>query len=336
MAISILCPGCTVQLGLPDEAVGATVACPRCGTNMRVPRPASPPVPPPPPPRPRDEEKPRPRRLERDEEPDDEDDEPERPRKKRSSDDRPKRKKKKEEDTSGIWVGIAIGAGVVFATIIAAVFLAQEPEKKRTPEPPSNVTIVPYGANPDGSINNPNGGPAPAPIPGTGPALGSGTRVRPALPPGWVECRHPDGAWTIYAPGQLRPEAGTEHAVMTKPIPTGLAWRSKFSLTESNMYCEVVVMAYSPELVEGVRNAHDRSKSFLPIPNPMREPVTWAGRSATQDSGTEETTGGNSRLYVQRWMFIGNRLYSATMHGVDGRPTPEEQSAFFDSLVPGK
>jgi len=101
-------------------------------------------------------------------------------------------------------------------------------------------------------------------------------------------------------------------------------------------YCEVEVVAFSPELVDGTRAAMETKSHILGANNPTKAAVTWAGHPAVEESGEQEASGGLHRFDVQRWMFVGNRLYVGTIWGMDGHPTREERAAFFDSLVVGK
>ena len=164
--------------------------------------------------------------------------------------------------------------------------------------------------------------------------------ARPALPAGWSEFRHPEGAYTVYVPGPMFPPK-TSNSRLNQPVPRGSALRSKFGMrlpvsSPGIPYCEVEVVAFSPELVDGSRAAMERESHILAPVNPTKTAVTWAGRPAIEEIDEQIGGGGVPTKYVHRWMFVGNRLYAAAIWGLNGHPTPEERSAFFDSLVVGK
>jgi hypothetical protein len=163
---------------------------------------------------------------------------------------------------------------------------------------------------------------------------------RPALPAGWAEFRHPEGAYTISVPGPLFPPK-TSNNRLNQPVLRGTALRSKFVMRlpvskPGTPYCEVEVVAFSPELVDSTRAAMERRSHILGVANPTKTPVTWAGHPAVEESGEQETSDRHRRFDVQRWMFVGNRLYGAALWGMDGHPTSEERAAFFDSFTLGE
>jgi hypothetical protein len=164
--------------------------------------------------------------------------------------------------------------------------------------------------------------------------------ARPALPAGWRQFRHPEGAYTIYAPGPLFPPK-TSNNRLNQPVPQGAALRSKFVMRlpvskPGTPYCEVEVVAFSLELVDATRAAMERNSHILGAAHPTKAAVTWAGHPAVEESGEQETSDRHRRFDVQRWMFVGNRLYGAALWGMDGHPTAEERAAFFDSFTLGQ
>jgi hypothetical protein len=176
----------------------------------------------------------------------------------------------------------------------------------------------------------------PAPTAGTGGSDPSpGSPDRPARPAGWVAFRHPSGAYSIYTPGEPVPAEPGESFTLTQPVPAGRAVRSKHQTHSRGPNCELEVAVFSPELVPDVEAAWRGKPHPTGAIKPTSTPVTWAGHPAVERTGEFKTPDGNRRTDVQRWMFVGNRLYVATLSGLNGSLTAAERAAFFDSFTPG-
>jgi DNA-directed RNA polymerase subunit RPC12/RpoP len=340
MAISILCPECRVQLGLPDEAAGANVGCPRCGARMIVPRPSAPaPSTPPPPPQTHEEPKQQPRRLERDDEVDGDEEVVERTRRRTPSSDRPRRKRKKD-DNSGIWIGVGIGAGVLVAVAILAVFLAQPPEKKTSSDPPATVTIVPYGVDPNGPGNNATGGPI------AGPGGNTFTPTRPTRPPGWADFIHPEEGFICYIPGPAFPAPiGDRSLRLGQPLGPGQERTSIYQVASNAnqpMACMMSVTVYGPNKPARPYDLMSRPADTPDMRVTEFQIVTWGGRQASEGAGirTMRFNGDNpppkTSYMISRVQDLPDRLYMFSMEREDRMPNATERAAFFDSFVPGK
>jgi hypothetical protein len=153
--------------------------------------------------------------------------------------------------------------------------------------------------------------------------------IRPTLPAGWVEFKHPEGAFTVYLPAQPRPLKVGAGTSLKQPLPTGRALLSEYKTEVPGLFCQMGVMIYSPELVDGVRNAQEQKPIGL---NSTRATVTWAGQPASEIVSEDPE---NHSVRVERRMWIGNRSYYCNLWGMAlGRPTAAERTAIFDSFTP--
>jgi hypothetical protein len=168
--------------------------------------------------------------------------------------------------------------------------------------------------------------------PGAADAPKANAPSRPALPHGWVEFHHPDGAFTVFLPSQPRPIKISAGSNLRQPIPAGRALMSDHATDPGGpLYCEVGVAVFSPELVDGVKAARDR-KPVIGGPGARRTTITWCGRPAFEDEAEDPES---HLLTVQRSMWIGNRLYYVSLYGMTaGRPTAGERATVFDSFTP--
>jgi hypothetical protein len=158
--------------------------------------------------------------------------------------------------------------------------------------------------------------------------------TRPTRPPGWVEFKHPDGAFTVYLPNSPRPIKVSAGSNLKQPVPVGRMLMSDYATDKAGiLYCEVGVAIYSPELVDGVKAAREQRGPVIIGPVRKRASVTWCGHPAFEDTAEDPERPG---LVVQRSMWVSNRLYYCTVYGHEaGRPTAEERAAAFDSFTIG-
>jgi hypothetical protein len=193
-----------------------------------------------------------------------------------------------------------------------------------TPQPPP-------GALPYGQPLKPPTVVAPVAPPVTPPVTPpAAVAAKPTLP-GWSEFRHPDGVLTINVPG--RPEA-QKHTVigdLRKPIPLGAMQMSSYRANSTEMNCEVEVFFFSPEIASRQEQAMMARTDMFGATNVKKSAVTWVGHPAIELVG--DMDGDPNRVAVQRFMFIGNKLYIGGLYGMPGHPTAAERAAFFDSLV---
>lgn len=157
------------------------------------------------------------------------------------------------------------------------------------------------------------------------PADGGATAPGVTGSAGWVEFRHPEGALSASLPAAPQPRTGSRPG-LNRPVPVGQAFHSDYFAQADGLYCEFGVVAYSPELVDGVRNAAPP----LP-PGGKRTALTWAGRPAVEDVSED---GQGHKLFSRR-VWVGSRLYYCGLYGrAPGRPTDAERAAVFGSFAP--
>jgi hypothetical protein len=161
--------------------------------------------------------------------------------------------------------------------------------------------------------------------------------AKPQLPEGWVEFRQPEGLFTVYLPSHAKPiKLGGKGLSLRQPVPQGRMLMGDYGTDKADreLYCEVGVSIYSPELVDGVKAAGERRDPVIGSRNKKRTPITWCGHRGFEDSA-EYTDDLN--VVVQRHVWIGNRHYYCSLYGrTPGRPTAEERAAAFDSFTPEK
>jgi hypothetical protein len=180
------------------------------------------------------------------------------------------------------------------------------------------------------------------------PSIGFIVPARPALPKGWIEFRHPEGAYTIYTPGRPMPDFDTRPGSLFKPGPGNVPRSAHF--VGGPITCMMEVNIYPAEEVEIVRaellRIWEQNLNTMPGKkgSPIRRTITWGGRPADELEIEREypdaRKGGTATMrtrWVGRNLCIGTMSYSFTLIGnEDGRPTAAERAAFFDSFVPGK
>jgi hypothetical protein len=161
--------------------------------------------------------------------------------------------------------------------------------------------------------------------------------ARPPLPEGWVEFREPEGLFTVYLPNPAgRIKLGGKGLSLRQPVPQGRMLIGDYGTNKADpeLYCEVGVAIYSPELVDGVKAAGEKREPVVGSRNKKRTPITWCGHPAFEDSAKYTD---KPNVVVQRHVWIGNRHYYCSLYGrVLGRPTAEERAAAFDSFTPEK
>jgi len=197
---------------------------------------------------------------------------------------------------------------------------------KRKPTPSASRDFAPGGA-------------AVAPAPGVAPIVPvpalPAVPVGPLLPRGWVEFRHPDGAFSVYLPTQPRPSTARLNMSLRQPVPVGRMATSSYDTDNKTGFdCSLGVTIFSPELVDGIRAAGEK---LIPNYKPVRRSVTWAGHPSTEDTVEKTLPDGTTKLSIGRNMWIGNRLYYCSLNGLEpGHPTADEAAAVFTSFVPEK
>jgi hypothetical protein len=192
----------------------------------------------------------------------------------------------------------------------------------QAPQPPPGA--LPYGQPLKPPVVAP---PVTAPVsPVTPPA----PAAKPALP-GWNVFQHPDGVLTINVPGRPEPQKHTVVGDLRKPIALGAMQMSSYRANSTEMNCEVEVFFFSPEIASRQEQGMQARDKIIGATNVKKSAVTWAGHPAVELVG--DFDGDPTRIAVQRFMFIGNKLYIGGLYGMPGHPTAAERAAFFDSLV---
>jgi hypothetical protein len=220
-----------------------------------------------------------------------------------------------------------ISAGCDLSPPAKATYVASPPPyiepTPATPQPPPGA--LPYGQ----PLKPPPVTPPVSP-PITPPAAPPVAAAKPALP-GWNVFQHPDGVLTISVPGRPEAQKHTMVGDLRKPIPLGAMQMSSYRANSTEMNCEVEVFFFSPEIASRQEQALMARDKIIGATNVKRSAVTWAGHPAIELVG--DFDGDPTRIAVQRFMFIGNKLYIGGLYGSPGHPTAAERAAFFDSLV---
>jgi hypothetical protein len=161
--------------------------------------------------------------------------------------------------------------------------------------------------------------------------------ARPQLPEGWVEFREPEGLFTVYLPSRAqRIKLGGKGLSLRQPVPQGRMLIGDYGTNKADreLYCEVGVSIYSPELVDGVKAGEEKRQPVIGSRNKKRAPITWCGHPAFEDTAEYSD---QPNVAVGRHVWIGNRHYYCVLYGrTPGRPTAEERTAAFDSFTPEK
>lgn len=165
--------------------------------------------------------------------------------------------------------------------------------------------------------------------------------VRPSLPPGWVDFKHPECGMSIYCPQRPFPNEFYSHEPLGTPLTPGTArakgYQSKplQATKEKPLWCRVGVYEYPPSFSPAARELKLREAVLFKKPGADYRAVTWGGKAAVEGSG-EDVGALPGTKSVTRHLWVGDRFYYAELTGTDGHPTAAEQAAFFDSFVLGQ
>lgn len=139
--------------------------------------------------------------------------------------------------------------------------------------------------------------------------------AKPMLPEGWVEFRQPEGLFTVYLPSRAQPiKFGGKGLSLRQPVPVGRMLMGDYGTNKADreLYCEVGVAIYSPELVDGVKAGGEKREPVIGSRNKKRTPITWCGHPDYED--TAEYTDDHN-VAVARHVWIGNRHYYCSLYG---------------------
>lgn len=194
-----------------------------------------------------------------------------------------------------------------------------------------DTTDTPFGAAP-GSKNITGGGTIP--------------QARPALPAGWREFKHPDGAYTIFVPAApIRDPMSPGSLKLKQPLQPFEARVSTHGVNptaKQPLMCKMEVTVFDnawQSTLEGsmLQNA---PKDNINMKVTSYRDVNWSGCRA-KEGVTEQTYAKGPKdpplryFSVMRFGFAPGRLYMFSIGRENQLPTNAELSAFFDSFVPG-
>ncbi len=257
-----------------------------------------------------DDDRPRRRSRRRDDDDDDDDDDDEaRPRKRR------RRRKPPSKSGTPFVLGL-VGSGFVLLLVVAAVVV---------------LSFMWKGGGPGGNAggNNPLGLPLAGPPP----------VVRPPLPPGWVDFKHPECKMSIYCPQYPFPGEFTTDQPLGTPVADGKRNSKGYNSPSlgQKLWCYIGASDVAPSWPQSTRDFSLGESSFFQ--NPTTRDVMWGGRMAKEVSGELKVgvvASQKGTREVSRRFWVGNRFYKCDLTGIDGHPTAAEQAAFFDSFVLGE
>ena len=161
--------------------------------------------------------------------------------------------------------------------------------------------------------------------------------VRPPLPPGWVEFKHPDCNLSVYTPGGFAvPDSLNSPQSLGERPPPGQMYRKSFSSIGRPLWCEVYTKHNGSTVSDDARRV-PLLATFDFKENVTSREVQWAGLSAVEITASRPQAGNvlQANLMVSRRMWIGDYFYNLTLYGIEGHPTATEQAAFFDSFKLG-
>lgn len=172
----------------------------------------------------------------------------------------------------------------------------------------------------------------------------TGGPVRPALPDGWREFKHPEGAYQIYVPAQpIRPKQSAPSLKLKQPLQPNEGRESIHEVhaaAKQPFTCTLELQVFHPS-VRVAYSAFEPGAAPSPVPANWtvrsRRTVTWGGLTATE-LVVEKSFPGHQpdRAYmVGRSALTPDRLYQFLLERTDRMPTDAERAAFFDSFVPG-
>ncbi|HUR54369.1 MAG TPA: hypothetical protein VMZ71_09570 [Gemmataceae bacterium] len=325
MPIPVECPDCRVELNIPEKLAGKTVKCPHCAGPVRVPFDE-----------PEEEERPRERRT--------------RPAPRREA---PKRRAK-SKGNSGVLIGAAVGMVVIIVAAVGVTVLVRS-GKKGVPTDTAQKTT-------DGK-----GGPAPVVQGDPGPAsklivpvpIGP---IRPPLPDGWIDFRHPQGEYSVYVP--RKPRAMPRQRDTAPEFNESGYYTPPTTIERPELICTMAAVTYPPQVMEGYRTGNlDMSviNRMFPGMTATSNRITWQGRVALEMSleadvsgmmaglpgggafAQELRKGGKlpngiplKQVSFMRYVVVGDRLYTFVLQNLYAVPTEAERRAFFESVVFGR
>jgi hypothetical protein len=343
--IIIVCPECDSELELPDTLAGRKIECPECSTHLRVPgdkRKSPEPV-----------EEPSPS-----EEPEFERPKTKRPRAVNS---RSRRTRRQKAAGSGnlLLVGIPIAVVALFGVAFAVILLTKSKSNTNN----AGGVARSDGTTPDRTSGSPSGSSTsgrtlldPAPL---------ATPKRPPLPEGWVDFRHPSGAYSVYLPGKAQLVQKTNGKPPPNlPIGNGAYGEEMYaaeSTGPSSIQCGISTIAGPPEsLPAHVTASPNHNSNLFPGVKWTVTQFSWYGNQAIEYV-TEADLGGmvaampggpkmqqaaqqagmntmpKKSVTYSRHVLVGNRVYVFSIHNwVQGEPSEADRRAFFDSVVFGR
>ena len=274
------------------------------------------------------------------------------PRPRRKS--RPPTRRRKPKNTAGIVVGAAVVVAVIVAAAVGATLLARGGKKDAPPDAAQKVPDA--QGNPGGVLPGtpalPGNAAVPVPV---GP-------IRPPLPPGWVDFRHPKGEYSVYLP--RKPSPAPVKPDMREFKPEGY-YTQPTTLERPELICIIESLVYPPQVMEGYRTANlDLSvvERMFPGMKVTSNRITWLGRP-TIDAAFESDLGGmmaglpggatfakqvgpgglkmpngipTKNTVYYRTLVVNDRVYTFAIQNIYGPPTEAERRAFFDSVVLGR
>lgn len=302
MPITVRCPDCSAKLNAPDDAVGKTIRCPRCGSTTTVPVPADAPPPPaeilddpPPPPR-------KPARPTRPAADDDDFDAP--PRKSGSN---------KGRVAALVAVGVLLLGGVGFAVYW---FGRVEKEQDRVEQ---------------------KGGEVAAAIPGVkGGGLTPGRR---AIATRWNGVVSNNFGFQVQLPWHDRPSESPYYGPLPKVVERATeATADSYSGTVRYgfaLYAARFRPGSLPDQREKAEGEFFTAAVLLPKGSAWSAPkaVTWGGRPANEQTAPGTSYGGTGRT-VARHLHTETGIYVGVVRD-GGELAAAEVAYFFDSFALG-
>lgn len=210
------------------------------------------------------------------------------------------------------------------------------------------IACVLFGAAACRKVKRPSDAPPDQPgNAGVDPGRG-GTSVlivpaKPALPAGWQEFKHPDGAYSLFVPA--KPTRSREAAASLRLDQPLQPQESRESIYQTNatpkqpFTCTLQLLLFHPSIRSAFSQFEAKPRQ-LPAHWSVKSDnaVTWGGLPAAE-LVVEKSFPGHTpeRAYsVMRWCLTADRMYHFLLERTDRMPDDQERSAFFDSFTPGK
>jgi hypothetical protein len=348
MPIRTTCPECLGVFNIPDRFAGKTVACRECTGPISVPG------------------------GDIDESEDEELQERARKKSYRNSEDdddlpRKRRKAKSKGPSTGLVVGVAVGAVVLIGFAVAAVVLMSSRKNQ-------NDDIANKGTNNnEANTSKSNSGNPSIPdfIPldprRSGSDLIPSAPKRPALPAGWVDFHHPKGLYSIYLPSNpiLTHSSSPRNRPPQKLPFGGIALDESYVAASLNkerpLTCGIDISPSPPGGLQGFQGgqANSGAANLFPGVKWSNTYMTWAGKQAVEmvveldiTDAVSSFPGGNqlpkgmqpggaaaipakSKSYI-RHVVVNDKMYMFAINSLGGSPSEAERAAFYDSVVFGK